>query len=254
MASEYMKMMDSLSESLHFLETMMGSSMSDINRVDFFTSHEALILHYEQAQTRIPPRRPGWYNLATHFPWIGERTRALNGAHVEYFRGLQNPIAVKIGPSVTPDDLIRLSETLSPQNEPGHLTLINRFGAGKIEKCLPPLVRAIQSAGRQVLWCCDPMHGNTEVVQGGIKTRRFEKILFELETSFHLLKAEGAHLGGVHIELTGDNVTECIGGASGVTESDLTKDYRSLVDPRLNYEQAMEIAFLLARLMSQNRK
>ncbi|MEI7730342.1 MAG: 3-deoxy-7-phosphoheptulonate synthase class II [Verrucomicrobiota bacterium] len=253
-ASEYMKMMESLCESLRFMETLMGGQISDISRMDFFTSHEALVLHYEQAQTRIPPRRAGWYNLATHFPWIGERTRDLQGAHIEYFRGLENPIGVKLGPSVTPNDAVRLSEVLNPRNEAGHLTFIHRFGAANAGRCLPPLVRAITHAERRVLWCCDPMHGNTETVQGGIKTRRFEKILLELETSFNVLRDEGAHLGGVHIELTGENVTECLGGASGITESDLTRDYRSPVDPRLNYEQAMEMAFLLARLMAQNRK
>src|SRR5207302_7992469 len=182
--------------------------------------------HYEQAQTRQVPRRTGWYNLSTHFPWIGERTRALDGAHVEYFRGISNPIGVKIGPGITPDEARALADTLNPDNEPGRLTFIHRFGAGLAEKCLPPLAETLRRAGKQVLWCCDPMHGNTETTSNGIKTRRFDKILQELELSCRIRKDCGAHLGGVHFELTGDNVTECIGGASGVTGADLGRDYR----------------------------
>jgi 3-deoxy-7-phosphoheptulonate synthase len=233
------------------METLTGSVLADINRVDFFTSHEGLHLCYEQAQTRQVPRRPGWYNLSTHFPWIGDRTRALGGAHIEYFRGIANPIGVKIGPTVTPDEAVALARALNPQNEPGRLTFIHRFGADRVEQCLPPLVEAVRRRGQQALWCCDPMHGNTETTKTGIKTRRFDKILGELETSCRILKACGSHLGGVHFELTGDNVTECVGGASGVTEADLSRDYRTTLDPRLNYEQAMEMALLLARLLAQ---
>ncbi len=253
-ADEYMKMVESIGESLRFMETLTGNTVAEINRVDFFTSHEGLHLPYEQAQTRRVPRRPGWYNLATHFPWIGERTRALKGAHVEYFRGISNPVGVKIGPSITPDEAVALSDVLNPENEPGRLTFIHRMGAEKVERILPPLVEIIRRKGKAVLWCCDPMHGNTETTSNGIKTRRFNKILDELEKSFRILNECGAHLGGVHFELTGDNVTECIGGASGVSEADLHRDYRTQVDPRLNYEQAMEMAFLLAQLMAQNRK
>lgn len=253
-AGEYTRMVESIGESLRFMETLAGCVLADINRVDFFTSHEGLHLPYEEAQTRQVPRRRGWYNLSTHFPWIGERTRALNGAHVEYFRGISNPIGVKIGPTVTPDDALALSEVLNPNNEPGRLTFIHRFGASKVEKCLPPLAEAMKRKNRQVLWCCDPMHGNTETTRDGIKTRRFENILKEIEASFRILTACGTHLGGVHFELTGENVTECVGGASGVTEADLRRDYRSQVDPRLNYEQAMEMALLLARHMAHNLK
>jgi len=251
-ASEYMRMVQTIGESLRFMETLTGYVLADINRVDFFTSHEGLHLGYEQAQTRQVPRRSGWYNLSTHFPWIGERTRSLTGAHIEYFRGIANPIGVKVGPTVTPEDALALAEALNPGNEPGRLTFIHRFGANKVAKCLPPLVTAIREQGRQILWCCDPMHGNTETTKSGIKTRRFENILHELEESYRILKDCGAHLGGVHFELTGDNVTECIGGASGVTEADLARDYRTQVDPRLNYEQAMEMALLLARLMAKD--
>jgi len=249
-----MRMVESIGESLRFMEILTGAVMADINRVDFFTSHEGLLLYYEQAQTRTVPRRPGWYNLSTHFPWIGERTRDLNGAHVEYFRGIANPIGVKIGPSLTPDEALRLTDVLNPANEPGRLTFIHRFGAAQVERCLPPLAENLRRYGKQVLWCCDPMHGNTETTRDGIKTRRFDQILKELESSFRILQSCGLHLGGVHFELSGDNVTECVGGASGITEADLSRAYRSQLDPRLNYEQAMEMALLLARLMAQNHR
>ena len=251
-AGEYTRMVESIGQSLRFMETLTGCVLADINRVDFFTSHEGLHLLYESAQTRQVPRRTGWYNLSTHFPWVGERTRALDAAHVEYFRGISNPIGVKIGPTVSPKDVLALARVLNPGNEPGRLTFIHRFGAENVERCLPPLAEAIRQQGSQVLWCCDPMHGNTETTNNGVKTRRFNKILSELEQSYRILKECGLHLGGVHFELTGDNVTECIGGASGVTEADLSRDYRTHTDPRLNYEQAMEMALLLARLMAQN--
>jgi 3-deoxy-7-phosphoheptulonate synthase len=250
-AADYTRMVQSIGDSLRFMETLTGCVLADINRVDFFASHEGLVLWYEQAQTRQVPRRKGWYNLSTHFPWIGDRTRALDGAHIEYFRGITNPIGVKIGPSTTPEQALLLVQTLNPQNEPGRLTLIHRFGADRVERCLPPLADALRREGKQVLWCCDPMHGNTETTSDGIKTRRFETILAELEKSYRILHECGTHLGGVHFELTGDNVTECVGGASGVTEADLRRDYRTQLDPRLNYEQAMEMALLLARLMAQ---
>jgi len=253
-AEEYHRMVHSITESLRFIEALTGGPIPEMNRVDFYTSHEGLHLHYEQAVTRQVPRREGWYNLGAHFPWIGNRTRALDGAHVEYFRGIRNPVAVKIGPPVTPDETLALCDVLNPANEPGHLTLIARFGLTRVAKELPPLVRAVQSAGKQALWVCDPMHGNTETTSSGIKTRRFERILEELETSFQILSDAGAHLGGVHFELTGDNVTECIGGACGLTEADLTRDYRSRVDPRLNYEQSLEMALCLARFLSNERK
>lgn len=251
-AAEYTRMVETIGDSLRFMETLTGYVLADINRVDFFTSHEGLHLAYEQAQTRQVPRRTGWYNLSTHFPWVGERTRSLEGAHIEYFRGISNPIGVKIGPSITAAEMLQLAEALNPQNEPGRLTLIHRFGAEHVERCLPPLAEAALRQGKQVLWCCDPMHGNTETTQSGIKTRRFERILSELEQSFRILKACGTQLGGVHFELTGDNVTECLGGASGVTEADLVRNYRTQLDPRLNYEQAMEMALLLARLMAKS--
>ncbi len=248
-AAEYMRMVESIGQSLRFMETLTGQVMADINRVDFFTSHEGLILPYEQAQTRQVPRRSGWYNLATHFPWIGERTRTLEGAHVEFFRGITNPIGVKIGAKIQPEEAVALARKLNPGNEPGRLTFICRFGADNAERCLPPLVQAVKAEGINVLWCSDPMHGNTETTRSGIKTRRFENILRELQTCFAVLRKHHLPLGGVHFELTGENVTECVGGACGITEDDLSRAYRSQVDPRLNYEQAMEMALVLGQLM-----
>lgn len=252
LAGEYLRMVHSIRDSLSFMETLTGGPINEMRRVDFYTSHEGLHLDYEQAQTRQVPRRTGWYNLCTHFPWIGNRTRALDGAHLEYFRGIRNPVAVKIGGEVSPEEVLELCRILNPENEPGRLTLIARFGTSRIEKALPPLVEAVRRWQQNVLWCCDPMHGNTETTPEGFKTRRFEKILEELEKAYQILSHCGSHLGGVHFELTGENVTECTGGASGVTAADLGRAYRSSVDPRLNSEQALEMAMLLARLMAAN--
>ena len=250
-AKEYQRMVESISDSLQFMETLAGAQAGDISRVDFFTSHEGLHLPYEQAQTRRVPHREGWYNLNTHLPWIGMRTADPGGAHVEYFRGIRNPIGVKIGPNMEPEWLRALLEVLDPTGEPGRLTLIHRFGRDRVADRLPPLIDAVRSAGRTVLWCCDPMHGNTETTDRGIKTRRFDNILAELEQAFDVHDAEGSFLGGIHFELTGDNVTECIGGARGLTELDLDRAYESLVDPRLNYEQALEMTLLVARKMAK---
>ena len=215
--------------------------------MDFFTSHEGLHLSYEQAQTRPVPRRDGWYNLSTHYPWIGDRTRDPGGAHIEYFRGIQNPIGMKVGPAADPAEIAEICKILNPENEPGRLTLIHRFGKDKIDEKLPPLVETIRAAGRDVVWCADPMHGNTFATEDKIKTRRLDDILSELTSAFRIHRELGSHLGGAHLELTGDNVTECIGGTSGLTEADLKVAYKSQVDPRLNYEQAIETAFLLSR-------
>jgi len=250
-ADEYNRRVAAIRDSLHFLESLAGPQSGEINRVDYFTSHEALQLLYEQAQTRQVPRRAGWYNLSTHFPWLGMRTAQLDGAHVEYLRGIANPIGVKVGTSVTPQSLLEIAEVLDPKQEPGRLTFIHRFGHAKIAEKLPPLIDAMRRAGRTVLWVCDPMHGNTETLSNGYKTRRFENILSELEAAFDLHEQSGSHLGGVHFELSGDDVTECIGGARGIQDEDLRRAYRSQVDPRLNYEQALEMALRIAQRMGR---
>ena len=252
-SGDFRRIVDTISEAIRFTETMAGRRMDELSRVEFFTSHEGLHLDYEQAQTRQVPRRPHWYNLTTHFPWIGDRTRSLGGAHVEYFRGIANPIGVKIGPSIAPDELLALVDVLNPTNEPGRLTLIHRFGVNRVATCLPPLVDAIGHSGRIVVWCCDPMHGNTMTTKSGVKTRSFDDVLGELNRAFEIHAQMGSILGGVHFELTGDNVTECIGGARGLSEADLGKAYRSDVDPRLNYEQALEMALSIARRMNHAR-
>ncbi len=254
LAGEYQRMVESIGESLRFMETLAGAQVGQINRVDFFTSHEALILPYEEAQTRQVPHRTGWYNLSTHFPWLGVRTAipVLKNAHVEYLRGIANPIGIKVGPSMSPDEVIQLIEVLNPENEPGRLTLIHRFGAHQIARSLPVILGEVKSKGHIVTWCCDPMHGNTETVETGngiVKTRKFAHILAELEQAFEIHRDAGTILGGIHIELTGENVTECTGGARGLSDADLARAYRSQVDPRLNYEQALEIAMLVARRM-----
>ncbi len=250
-ALEYQRMVESISDSLRFMETLAETRASELGRVDFFISHEGLHLAYESAQTRPVPHREGHYNLATHFPWIGMRTADPGGAHVEYFRGIRNPVAVKVGPAMSRERLRALLELLHPDDEPGRLTLVCRFGHDRVEECLPPLIEEVRDAGRTVLWSCDPMHGNTETLPNGLKTRRFERILEELERSFDVHAGMDSYLGGVHVELSGDNVTECIGGARGLAEADLGRAYESRVDPRLNYEQALELALVIARRMAR---
>ncbi|SEQ66809.1 3-deoxy-D-arabinoheptulosonate-7-phosphate synthase [Solimonas aquatica] len=247
LAADYQRMVDALGDSLRFMEKLAGAPISDFQRVDFYTSHEALLLWYEQAQTRRVPRAPGWYNLSTHFPWIGMRTAEIGGAHVEYCRGIQNPMGVKVSPSMSVDWVLDLCRVLNPENEPGRLTLIHRMGADKIGDHLPRLIEAVAKAGHRVLWLCDPMHGNTISTPNGLKTRPFEKILSEVEQSFAIHAACGAQLGGVHLELTGEDVTECTGGARNLSNADLERAYRSTVDPRLNYEQALELALKIVR-------
>jgi 3-deoxy-7-phosphoheptulonate synthase len=246
-AEQYQKVVDSIRESLDFVSAITGLESDVLRRVDVFTSHEALALPYEQAQTRQVPRRAGWYNLSTHFPWIGMRTAQLDGAHVEFHRGIRNPLGLKIGPAMSTEWLVGLLDALDPDREPGRITLIHRMGAAQVSTKLPPLIEAVQSTGRLVLWVCDPMHGNTETTPSGIKTRRFDKIVSELEQSFELHYQLGTRLGGIHIELTGEDVTECIGGARGLAEIDLERAYKSRVDPRLNYEQALEVAMRISK-------
>lgn len=251
LAEEYHSMVAGIGDAVRFMETLSGEEVHNLNRVDFYTSHEALLLPYEEALSRQVPRQWGWFNLSTHFPWIGMRTGDLDGAHVEYMRGIRNPVAVKIGPAVTPEQLLRLTDVLNPDDEPGRLTFIHRCGAALIEAKLPPLLDAMRRDGRRILWLCDPMHGNIEATANGYKTRRFANVRAELERAFELHAAAGTRLGGVHLELTGEDVTECLGGARELTERDLERAYRSNVDPRLNYEQALETAMLIVRKQSQ---
>jgi len=247
-ASEYHNIVASISDSLDFLETVSGRQFHRTQRADIYAAHEGLHLHYEQAQTRYLDRRERWYNLTTHFPWIGMRTAQVDGAHIEYFRGIANPVGVKIGPGMTREWLQGLVEALNPNNEPGRLTLIHRFGAKSVEEHLPEMIRTIREMGATVLWVCDPMHGNTESTSDGTKTRRFDNVVAELGSAFRVHESMGSYLGGVHLELTGENVTECTGGARGLTDADLARSYKSTVDPRLNYEQAMEVAMRIAGL------
>ncbi len=243
----YRKIIDSISESLDFYAAISGSPVHEASQVRFYSSHEGLHLLYEQAQTRYLKRRQRWYNLSTHMPWIGMRTAIPGGAHVEYFRGIANPIGVKVGEGMDAATLGELVRLLNPDNEPGRLTLIHRFGANRIEGALPAQIRAVRESGRQVLWVCDPMHGNTETTPQGVKTRRFENILSEVESAFRIHHDAGSILGGVHFELTGDDVTECTGGARGLSDGDLARAYHTTVDPRLNYEQSLELAMLIGR-------
>jgi len=248
-AEEYARMVHTIRDSLRFVENVLGVRAGDTDKIDFFTAHEALHLGYESSQTRRVPRRPGYFNLLTHFPWVGLRTNDPEGAHIEYFRGLENPVGIKIGSSASREQIARWLDALDPQRQPGKLTFIHRFGVGKIADALPRIVEAVRSEGGKVVWICDPMHGNTQTTASGYKTRNFEEIYSEVEQAFDIHSALGQSLGGVHIELTGENVTECVGGARGPSEADLARAYESEVDPRLNYEQSMELAFLIARKM-----
>jgi 3-deoxy-7-phosphoheptulonate synthase len=251
---EYQRIADSISESLDFFESMSGLRVHAATRGDFYTSHEGLHLLSEEAQTRYIERQGKWYNLSTHMPWIGMRTAQIGAAHVEYFRGIANPIAVKVGAAMSARWLKELIEVLNPQNIPGRLTFIHRFGINHIEQRLPAMIEAVRATGASVLWVCDPMHGNTETTPAGVKTRRFDNILGEVEAAFRIHEQSGSMLGGVHIELTGEDVTECIGGARGLAEADLARAYRSQVDPRLNAEQALELALLIARRAGASRR
>lgn len=251
--AEYERMTTNLADGLRLMEALGEKAVDDLTRVEFYTSHEGLNLHYESAQTRRVPRREGHFNLTTHLPWIGERTRVIDGAHIEYFRGIRNPVGVKIGPKITSDELLRLLATVNPANEAGKVVLIARLGAKNVASVLPGLVHAVALEKRNVLWTCDPMHGNGITTARGVKTRSFDDIRAELEQSMDIHLAAGTHLGGVHFELTGEDVTECLGGGAGITEADLAANYASLCDPRLNYQQALELAFVLANRMSRAR-
>lgn len=247
---------DRITESLAFMEAcgFDATRAPQLHAVEFYTSHEALHLHYEEALTRFDDRTGDWYGGSAHLLWLGERTRQIDGAHVEYLRGIGNAIGVKLGPSASPDDALRLADVLDPKREPGRLVLIARMGSDKVADRLPPLLRAMRSAGRTPVWCCDPMHGNTVTSSNGYKTRDFERILQELRGFFDAHAQEGTYPGGLHFEMTGQDVTECRGGAQALTDEGLAARYRSACDPRLNGSQSLELAFLIADVLKAARR
>ncbi|CAG9955229.1 unnamed protein product [Clonostachys rosea f. rosea IK726] len=262
--AKYSAIASSIQSTLRFLKAI-ESSQSGLDSVELFTSHEGLLLEYEQALTRLmenssvpaapsaAPRKAAYYDTSAHFLWIGDRTRQIDHAHVEFFRGIANPIGVKVGPSTPLADILDLLRTLNPDREPGKVTLITRYGAGKVRDLLPQHIRAVEDSeyARTVVWQCDPMHGNTLSTPTGIKTRRFSDIYAELQDTLRIHKEQGSHLGGLHLELTGDAVTECLGGSEGLVEDDLSTNYTSFCDPRLNEKQALELAFLVADHLAQ---
>jgi 3-deoxy-7-phosphoheptulonate synthase len=255
LVERYRDLAHRIDETLAFMAAcgITSKTTPQIHETDFFTSHEALLLPYEQALTRVDSTSGDWYACSAHFLWIGDRTRQADGAHVEFLRGVKNPIGMKVGPTTEPDDLLRLIDRLNPGGEPGRLTLITRMGADKVGKLLPPLLRAVNRDGRKVVWLCDPMHGNTTSTSHGRKTRSFEAILSEVRGFFDAHAAEGTWAGGVHVEMTGREVTECIGGAHRLTEADLSERYETFCDPRLNAEQSLELAFLVAEELKARR-
>ncbi len=244
----YEQMASEIGRALNFM-TSAGVDPESFRKVDFYSSHEALILEYEKALTRIDSRTGNAYDVSGHFLWIGERTRQLDGAHLDFAAKIHNPIGVKLGPKSTPEDALTLINTLNPDNEPGRLTFITRMGAGLVREKLPVLVEAVRDSGAQVLWVCDPMHGNTYEAPSGYKTRRFDDVLDEVRGFFEVHKSLGTHPGGIHIELTGDDVTECVGGGEQISEEDLANRYETACDPRLNHTQSLELAFLVAEML-----
>ena len=255
LAGRYQDLAARIDETLAFMQAcgITSASTPQIRETDFYTSHEALLLPYEQALTRVDSTSGDHYACSAHFLWIGDRTRQPDGAHVEFLRGVKNPLGMKVGPTTTPEDLLKICDTLNPANEAGRLTLIVRMGAEKVEKLFPPLLRAVEREGRKVVWLCDPMHGNTTTTSNGYKTRSFDAILTEVRRFFDVHATEGSWAGGVHVEMTGQQVTECVGGAHMLTEADLAKRYETFVDPRLNAEQSLELAFLVAEELKRRR-
>src|SRR6266404_2074326 len=252
----YRALADRLTETLDFMAAcgLNSDTTPQIRETEFYTSHEALFLSYEEALTRVDSTTGDWYDCSAHLVWLGDRTRQIDGAHAEFLSGIKNPVGMKCGPSLDPDDLLRLVDKLNPENEPGRLTLITRMGADKVADKLPPLIRAVQREGRHVVWCIDPMHGNTITSSTGYKTRIFDRILDELHGAFAVHLAEGSYAGGVHFELTGQNVTECIGGAQQLSEQGLGANYLTHCDPRLNASQALELAFEVAEALKRERQ
>jgi len=254
-SERYRALAGRISETLEFMEAcgITPASVPQLRTTDFYTSHEALLLGYEQALTRIDSTSGDWYDTSAHMLWIGDRTRQPDGAHVEFCRGVKNPLGLKCGPSMEEDDLLRLAATLNPENKPGRLTLICRFGADKVAEKLPRLIRAVEREGIKAVWSSDPMHGNTIKSGSGFKTRPFDRILKEVKAFFDVHRAEGTYAGGVHFEMTGQNVTECLGGAQAITEEDLSSRYHTHCDPRLNASQSIELAFLMAESLRTER-
>ncbi|GAA76601.1 MULTISPECIES: class II 3-deoxy-7-phosphoheptulonate synthase [Pseudoalteromonas] len=253
---KYQQLADKIQDALEFMEVCgINSTIApSLKETDLYTSHEALLLGYEEALTRRDHLSGDWYDCSAHFVWIGERTRQLDHAHIEFFKGIKNPIGVKVGPGMDPDELIRLIDALNPDNIPGRLTLITRMGADILPEKLPALVRKVQQEGRKVIWSSDPMHGNTEKATSGYKTRNFDNIMREISQFFSVHKAEGSYAGGVHLEMTGQHVTECTGGAYGLSDDDLAQRYKTQCDPRLNADQVLELGFLVADLLKDARK
>lgn len=249
---EYEAMVNSIQKAVNFMETITPNEFNTLQKIDMYTSHEGLNLWYDSAQTQRVPRREGWYNLSAHMVWLGNRTRDLGGAHVEFLRGIRNPIGIKIGPNYDLDHTLKLIERLNPTHEQGKIVLITRFGKDEVENGLPDLIKRIKHEGMPVVWSCDPMHGNTFSTEENIKTRNFDAIISEIRKTFAVHREEGSYLGGVHLELTGDNVTECVGGAEGLREGELHKNYKTYCDPRLNYQQSLEMAFLIAKEWNQS--
>ena len=256
MAEKYEALADEIGKSLQFMEAcgVTSKTYRTLRETDFYTSHEALLLPYEEAFTRQDSLTGDWYDTSAHMLWIGDRTRQLDGAHVEFLKGVKNPIGVKAGPTMDPDDLVKLCQTLNPENEAGRLNVIVRMGAGKVGDGLPALIKAVEREGLSVVWSCDPMHGNTIKSSNNYKTRPVDAILTEMKEFFQVHKAEGTHAGGVHLEMTGKNVTECIGGTFTVTEEDLSSRYHTHCDPRLNADQSLELAFLIADSLKEAHK
>jgi 3-deoxy-7-phosphoheptulonate synthase len=252
LADRYADLATRIDQTLAFMQACGMSDLPQVRETEFYTSHESLLLPYEQSMTRVDSTSGDWYACSAHFLWIGDRTRQPEGAHVEFLRGIKNPIGMKVGPSMDADELVRLTEILNPSNEKGRLTLISRMGADKVEAKLAPLVRAVTRAGRNVVWICDPMHGNTTTV-AGYKTRPFDAIISEVRGFFDVHEAEGSFAGGVHVEMTGSDVTECLGGAHKLSETDLSANYATSCDPRLNAEQSLELAFLIAEELKARR-
>jgi 3-deoxy-7-phosphoheptulonate synthase len=254
LADKYHRLADRIDETLGFMRACGLHDLPQLRETSFFTAHEALLLNYEQAFVRRDSLTNDWYDCSAHMLWIGDRTRQLDGAHVEFLRGVGNPVGVKVGPSMDNDELIRLIDVLNPDNDPGRLNLIVRMGAGKVAEHLPRLLQTVQREGRQVLWSCDPMHGNTIKASTGYKTRDFAQILGEVKDFFQAHQAEGTYAGGIHIEMTGQNVTECIGGSRPVTEDALSDRYHTHCDPRLNADQSLELAFMIAETLKGVRR